>query len=125
MRKSNFYSFCILVLVVFSSCKKDGVEEATQTKPSTGMQGGSQNTITSENGNEGLMEFADATANPYTIENMQLAYQELIQAGEIECNNLFNIRVTHKYIKFKPQNAEQRNLLLDNTSLILFDYPLH
>lgn len=125
MRKSNFYSFCILVLVVFSSCKKDGVEEATQTKPSTGMQGGSQNIITSENGNEGLMEFADATPNPYTIENMQLAYQELIQAGEIECNNLFNIRVTHKYIKFKPQDTNQYQMLISDSTLILFDHPLH
>ena len=91
------------------------------------MQGSNPNIMTSENGNEGMMEFGEEKPNPYTVENMQLAYQELLQGGDLMCTdvNLFNIRATHKYIKFKPQDTSQYQALISDSTLVLFDHPLH
>jgi hypothetical protein len=75
--------------------------------------------------NEGLMEFAPATTNPYTTQNMLAALNELKLSDEIKCDiNKFNIRVTHKYIRFEPQDSIENNTLKADTTLILFDYPL-
>lgn len=77
-------------------------------------------------GSEGCMEFAAETPNPYTVSNMVAALNTLAISGELGCDtSIFNIRVTHKYIKFKPQTEAQFDSLNDDTTLILFDYPLH
>jgi len=76
-------------------------------------------------GSEDIMELAPQTTNPYTISNMQAALDSLAHRNELECDiSKFNIRVTHKYIKFKPQDSIQFGLLIQDTSLILFDYPM-
>ncbi len=76
-------------------------------------------------GAEGCMEFAPQTANPYSVSNMDSALQELIDTGEFECDyNHFNVRATHKYIRFEPQDTLQYDELNDDSTLILFDYPL-
>lgn len=54
--------------------------------------------------------------NPYTIANMQIAYQ---LAG----SNLIP-HVTDLYVKFKPINYEQLNALDDSLDLELQDYPM-
>jgi len=108
----------VLSITVFYSCN-----DIEQVEP-TFDQNAISSIVTSESA-EGLMEFAPQTPNPYTIPNMQIALDSLIASNELNCDaSKFNIRVTHKYIKFKPENNEQFETLLDDTTLILFDYPM-
>ncbi len=60
--------------------------------------------------------------NPYSVSNIQNAYQYLKNNGE-NIGNL-NITATDLYVRFLPQDTAQYNLLNNDTSLILFDYPL-
>ncbi len=70
---------------------------------------------------EGIMEFAAQTENPYTLSNMQSAKDSLDAHNELGCDlTRFLIRVTHKYIKFKPVDSIQYEQLIDDTTLILF-----
>ncbi|MHB1277075.1 MAG: hypothetical protein ACYC1Q_01605 [Bacteroidia bacterium] len=56
---------------------------------------------------------------------MQIALDSLIANNELNCDtSIFNIRVTHKYIKFKPQDSIQFGQLIQDTTIILFDYPM-
>lgn len=111
-----------LISNVFIACRKD----IDSSSPNKIEQIASLNvSATTGEGAEGIMEFAPQTPNPYTIENMQEALIELQNQDSISCDlALFNIRVTHKYVKFKPQDSIQMGILLQDTSLILFDYPL-
>jgi hypothetical protein len=110
----------LLFTVLFlSSCQKEEKETNQELKTFPLSE-----SITN-NENEGLMEFAPATTNPYTTQNMLAALNELKLSDEINCDiNKFNIRVTHKYIRFEPQDSIENNTLKADTTLILFDYPL-
>ena len=61
--------------------------------------------------------------NPYSLANMQLAYNNLT-SNNIVSKYTPNIRPTHYYIKFKPNNFEQLEILSSDSTLILYDYPL-
>ena len=114
-----FLSIIVIFLPVLSSCQKEEKETNHELKTFPLSE-----SITN-NENEGLMEFAPATTNPYTTQNMLAALNELKLSDEINCDiNKFNIRVTHKYIRFEPQDSLENNTLKSDTTLILFDYPL-
>ena len=107
--------------MIYSSCND---KEVIETQP-TEFDSNAISSITTSDGAEELMEFAPPTENPYTIPNMQMALDSLAAIDTNECDlSLFNIRVTHKYIKFKPQDSVQFGLLIQDTTLELFDYPL-
>lgn len=108
----------VLSITFFNSC--NDVEKLQPTLDQSVIS----SSVTSET-SEGLMEFAPQTPNPYTILNMQIALDSLIANNELNCDvSKFNIRVTHKYIKFKPQDSIQFGQLIQDTTLILFDYPM-
>jgi hypothetical protein len=54
--------------------------------------------------------------NPYTVKNMQNAYNNLLAQG-IPNKNKSSIATTHYYVKFKPQNDEQYEKLKRDTSI--------
>lgn len=72
---------------------------------------------------EGDIIIGQKLEDPYTIANMQQALAILNSKG-ISSLNPINIRVTHKYIKFKPENEEQQALLINKTDIQLFNHPL-
>lgn len=107
----------IFSLILFESCRKEQKSINKQEKILP------QNTT--GDGNEELMEFATQTDNPYTIENMEAALSELQASHSLDCGDInFNVRITHKYIRFEPTDSSHQELLTDDTTLILFDYPL-
>lgn len=58
--------------------------------------------------------------NPYSVANMKKAYENLsnsLKSGVI-------IETTHYYVKFKPKNEDELNILKQDTTLELYDYPL-
>ena len=62
-------------------------------------------------------------ANPYSVENMQKAYEALSPSTKADIKNEL-ISTTHRYIKFVPKNEDELSLLKLDTTLILFQYPL-
>lgn len=66
--------------------------------------------------------------NPYTVENMRKALNNIKKAikpsqKRTEQQNI-EINTTHLYIRFKPVNEEELNLIERDTTLLLFDHPL-
>lgn len=64
--------------------------------------------------------------NPYSVENMRIALNNLKKSGKYSSKNNSSekITTTHYYVKFKPQNTDELKLLEADSTLILYDYPL-
>ncbi len=64
--------------------------------------------------------------NPYTVENMKKAYIELKReyAEKSGSGEEIDIRTTHLYIRFLPANLDEYNVLAEDSTLELFEYPL-
>lgn len=61
--------------------------------------------------------------NPYTVANMAAALAELDAQG-IVSEKPFSVRLTHRYIKYKPSNEGEYDALTTDTNLVFYDYPL-
>lgn len=65
--------------------------------------------------------------NPYSIENMQKALGNLKSSkvsAKSSSDNDIKITTTHLYLRFKPKNQEELNILKVDSTLVLYDYPL-
>lgn len=125
MNKTKIYISAAVALmstiVFYTSCND---KEEILTNESEFNQN-SISSLTTGDGAEELMEFAPPSENPYTISNMQRALDSLAIVDTNGCDlSLFNIRITHKYIKFRPQDSLQLWELKSDSTMILFDYPL-
>ncbi len=59
--------------------------------------------------------------DPYKVDNMQAAYDN-INDGTAP---IASIKANYRYVRILPANKEQLNAIESDTSLVLFDYPLH
>ena len=62
--------------------------------------------------------------NPYSVENMRKAYQNLKESKTWPKGEGIEITTTHLYIKFKPNNEDELAILKRDSTLILYSYPL-
>lgn len=60
--------------------------------------------------------------NPYSVSNMKKAYSALQQEGLMKAS--LNIEATHLYVRFLPKDSVESELLMRDTTLTLFSYPL-
>ena len=75
---------------------------------------------------EGMTKLGKQLENPYSVENMKKVLESLKASNpngrtsgeEIE------ITTTHFYIKFKPKNEDELDILQKDSTLILYTYPL-
>lgn len=103
----------ILVLclgLVTTSCKKKNDE------PSNNVHNKGNATNTRQ------IQLIRKLENPYSVTNMQLAYDNLNSLG-VSLTGI-NVTTTHKYIKFKPQNNQEFDILKYDSTLVLYSYPL-
>lgn len=111
MKKQKFYLLFLLCILSFSiSCQKEN--EVTPVVE--------QKNIEIEN-QEGLMELGKKLENPYSVETMTQALKNI--SSRINTDDLI-IEKTHYYVKFSPQNEDELNLLKQDTTLVLYNYPL-
>ncbi|HMV07608.1 MAG TPA: hypothetical protein PKL56_13950 [Cyclobacteriaceae bacterium] len=61
--------------------------------------------------------------NPYTVQNMTTAWQYLLKTG-LRPNAPASIRTTHLYIKFKPKNSDEYEVLHADSTLSFSDFPI-
>ena len=59
--------------------------------------------------------------NPYSLEVMQKAYLQVARSSE---DSTFILEPTHYYVKFKPQNIDEYELLCADSTIELFHFPL-
>lgn len=72
---------------------------------------------------DGITVLSAPRDNPYTVANMLIAKNNLIQQG-VQDAALINVRTTHKYIRFLPVNIAEVNQIVKDLDPILFDEPL-
>lgn len=112
---------CLIVASTFFviSCNKEKVNTKDGLRPNATSMSSMQNLEDSD----GELVLGPQLTNPYTPENMTLALNTLSTQGVSVPSNL-NIRITHYYVKFKPQTWEEYSLLVEDTSHVYFDHPL-
>ncbi|MCG8582661.1 MAG: hypothetical protein MI866_22245 [Bacteroidales bacterium] len=76
----------------------------------------------------GMTTLGKKLENPYSIENMRKALEELkkepqLKSASGELDNI-EIKPTHLYVRFLPEDEDKLNVLKRDTSLVLYDYPL-
>lgn len=113
MKLNNLYLIAILLALIPVSCTKDS---ETIAKPDTG-----RDCPFNACGTE--MVLGRKLDNPYSVDNMRKAYEELSAATKAGTGE-DRITATHRYVKFIPKNEEELALLKVDSSLVLFQYPL-
>ena len=73
-----------------------------------------------------MIKLGKKLENPYSVENMKKAWQNLTSsdAAGFGFNNSLKIITTHYYVKFDPKTESELNILKQDSSLILYDYPM-
>ncbi len=63
--------------------------------------------------------------NPYTVSNMKMALENLKGTNtNFRTSENLEIETSHLYVKFFPKNEEEMDLLANDSTLNLYDYPL-
>ncbi|MEQ9402116.1 MAG: hypothetical protein RIM99_00910 [Cyclobacteriaceae bacterium] len=71
-----------------------------------------------------MMKLGKKLKNPYSVENMKLALENLKASGRYQKAPMPIIETTHLYVKFEPKDEEELDQLVSDSTLILYDYPL-
>jgi len=108
--------------VFFSACNnQDDLITPTETSQNPAVTANTKSE-TVEYNNDSPVVLGRKLTNPYTVQNMQTAYQNLVAKGEIRAG--LEIKTTHKYVRFLPADSTQYDALMSDSTLVLFPYPL-
>lgn len=109
-------------------CKKEGLmDQGSPIENASGIlfdrQPSTQGSSYSERGSiaDEAIVLGNIINDPYKVENMQAAYDN-INDGTAP---IASIKANYRYVRILPANKEQLNAIESDTSLVLFDYPLH
>ncbi|MGL1884939.1 MAG: hypothetical protein OCD76_00380 [Reichenbachiella sp.] len=74
----------------------------------------------------GMTKLGKKIDDPYTIENMQKAWDNLKQSNSAARSMAedISIETSHLYIRFTPADSTEAELLRNDSTLTLYDYPL-
>lgn len=112
--------FILLFLFLSLSCQKsDFISDCSQVEYFEPQSAAVQYS----NNSDLPMLLGERLDNPYTVENMRLAYEELKNEGNVLIPPL-TIAPTHYYLCYKPSSIADLNNLEEIRSLELFDFPL-
>ena len=75
------------------------------------------------NFNDDAIELGEKLRNPYSIENMTTAYNNLKSIGKVFQPN-FRVYTSHLYVRFLPNDELQLDILNKDENIELYDYPL-
>lgn len=118
MKKYSLISTIILAFVVIlSSCQKEEqyhIEDSDKPLDKAFYNP------------EGMTILGKQLENPYSVENMTKALEELKAGNELKSTSTEGIEIetTHLYVRFLPKNEQELDLLKQDTTLDIYDYPL-
>jgi hypothetical protein len=106
MNTKHLLVVALLGVVLFTSCNKEEI-------------------LSNEPGTQEMTRLGKQLENPYSVENMRIALENLQNSND---NNRMGdgieVITTHLYLKFKPQNEDELSLLQQDSTLNLYTYPL-
>ena len=104
----------LLISLVIFSCKKENINQLD-----------TKNKISDDNIiNEQMTQLIRKLDNPYSVSNMKNALDSIQRSNKRFTTDELEIVTTHLYLKFKPKNNNELEILKDDSSLILYSYPL-
>ncbi len=107
--------FTVFIVAMYS-CKKDSIHEQVNT--------GSEQSIESIDQDVQPIQLGKKLEDPYTVENMKKAYESLKKSShKLASAYTPNIKTTHIYIRFAPQDEQEAEYLERIKGLELYDYP--
>lgn len=110
----NVKFFVLIGILLFAvSCQKDDEIIPVETI-----------TTNTEFSSDGMVVLGEKLEDPYSVPNMNKAYESLKAQGLLTSVKQEPITATHLYVRFLPKNETELTLLYDDKSLDLFDYPL-
>ncbi|MFN8438893.1 MAG: hypothetical protein U0V72_14890 [Cytophagales bacterium] len=112
-RMRTWGAIVALGLATFSCNKKNDVS------PDVGNNDGGQSISNSE-----MTQLIKKLDNPYSVANMQKAYENLQKSNARISTEGIDVTTTHKYIMFKPKTNQELEILKDDTTLVLYSYPM-
>ena len=128
-RKNKFSIFVAIVAIVFASCQND-VNDVVMDYPDNSRESG--RTSIAARGYTRPVILGEQKNNPFSVENMKLALQAILQYGDADGleistraaeSMLLELPATDLYVRFLPADSAQMATLLEKR-LDLFDFPL-
>jgi hypothetical protein len=115
MKRSKKIVIAVMAVVVcagtvFYACKKD-----------TNVLPNEKNLPSFENG-ENMTKLGKQLKNPFSVENMKIAYSNLKSSNSGTPN--LEIETTHLYIRFLPKDFDELDILKKDSTLILYEMPM-
>ncbi|MDY6024748.1 hypothetical protein [Bergeyella zoohelcum] len=105
--------FMFLGVLVLFSCSRELSHEMKESQ------------LDSKEDNSYLYSRGSKLENPYSVENMKKAFDELQRNDQIPNNISENfIRTSHLYIKFIPKSEDEISKLKVDSTLVLYPFPL-
>lgn len=121
MKKQFFVVTFVLFLVAFWSCKEETISEPVNVPPVQSAENRS-NTRESAGNPDVEMVLGKKLQNPYTVENMTAAYNNLKKLDNTIAK--IEIKANYLYLRFLPKTDEEYDLLDKDDNLDLYIYPL-
>lgn len=118
MKITRKQSFRLLILaligIMIYSCQKD--DEILLSNEEN----------TNQTQTQGMMKLGKKLENPYSVENMQRALNNLKKSNvnAKTTTSRLNVETTHLYVKFIPKNEDELSILKRDSTLVIYDYPL-
>ncbi|MCF0200029.1 MAG: hypothetical protein HUK16_01460 [Bacteroidales bacterium] len=110
---------------VLVGCNK---EDSFLTGNSTGVCTYYQNTTTSRTNDayvncpeDDAIVLGDTINDPYRLENMQRAYDNIHDGNA----PISSVQANFRYVRILPESQEELDAIERDTTIVLFDYPLH
>lgn len=119
MKKRLLFIISFLILLLGHSCKKDNDIFNNEESIQKNRNDNYDNNLSSD----GEIVLGRILNDPYKFENMLMARDQL--ANERSGISTPVISATHKYMRCKPKNEEELDMLKADTNLLLWDFPLH
>lgn len=116
MKQLKFMIIGVLaVIVLVTGCKKEDNFTNIQHENVTNSQQG-----------EGAIKLGKKLENPYSLKNMQKAYSNLKSDSRLKSamTESDSITASHLYVRFLPKDSLENSILIKDTTLELFTYPL-
>jgi hypothetical protein len=112
MKKSVILAIMAVALTIFNGCQNDYLTNESVEKAE----------FNEFIANEGLIVLGNKLENPYSVEQMQNASLNLLNEGRLKSE--IKIEPTHLYVRFRPKDEKELNVITRDTTLEFFDYPL-
>ncbi|WP_167604675.1 hypothetical protein [Maribellus sediminis] len=112
MKRSAFLGI-IMLLFTFAGCVKEEFYSHEQDGEIIAEQ---------DHFKDGPMILGKQLENPYSVENMKIAYENLQTENKLKSG--LEIEATHFYVRFRPKNTKELDLITRDTTLYIYDYPL-